>query len=75
MVLTELQPGGRAKILDIEKVNVLVKRRLLDLGVIEGTEISIKRILPFGGPFALEAGGQSIGIRRKEAKLIQVEVS
>ncbi|KSU84017.1 FeoA family protein [Fictibacillus enclensis] len=72
MVLTDIKAGGKAKITNTEHVNVLVRRRLLDLGIMEGTEISIKRILPFGGPFAVEAGGQWVGIRRSEAKLIQV---
>ncbi|MCK6255782.1 ferrous iron transport protein A [Fictibacillus sp. WQ 8-8] len=72
MVLTDIRAGGKAKIINTELVNTLVRRRLLDLGIMEGTEIIIKRILPFGGPFAVEAGGQWVGIRRSEAKMIQV---
>jgi ferrous iron transport protein A len=73
MFLTDIKLGSRAKITDTTHVTEMVRRRLLDLGIMEGTVISIKRILPFGGPFTLEASGQWIGIRRNEARMIQVE--
>ncbi|WCK55708.1 FeoA family protein [Aneurinibacillus sp. Ricciae_BoGa-3] len=73
MVLTDVKPGSKAKIIDTQLVSDMVRRRLIDLGIMEGSIISIKRMLPFGGPCALEASGQWIGIRRCEAKKIQVE--
>ncbi|WP_027416626.1 FeoA family protein [Aneurinibacillus terranovensis] len=73
MFLTDIKPGSKARILDTGSVSDMVRRRLIDLGIMEGSIINIKRILPFGGPFAIESGGQWIGIRRCEAKRIQVE--
>lgn len=73
MWLSEMKPGNKARITDITKVTETVRRRLLDLGIMEGTVVCMKRMLPFGGPCALEAGGQWIGIRRREAGMIQVE--
>ncbi|MBP1932109.1 FeoA family protein [Ammoniphilus resinae] len=73
MVLSEMKQGSIVKILNTDRVSEIVRRRLIDLGMMEGATIRIKRILPFGGPFAVEICGQWIGIRRCEAKSIEVE--
>jgi ferrous iron transport protein A len=74
MRLNEIAPGTKVKIIDTGHVTENVRRRLLDLGIMEGTVVCVKHALPLGGPLALEAGGQWIGIRRREAKAIRVEV-
>lgn len=72
-MLGELKEGEKGKITDLSRVSRLVQRRLLDLGFIEGSEICIKCMMPFGGPIMIESCGQSIGIRRKEAFRIELE--
>lgn len=67
-----LKAGDKGKIIDISHVGYLVQRRLLDLGITEGSEVSLKCVMPFGGPVMLESSGQCVGIRRKEAEQIQV---
>ncbi|MBL4955156.1 FeoA family protein [Neobacillus sp. OS1-32] len=64
--------GDKGKIVDLSHVSQLVQRRLLDLGITEGSEVCVKCVMPFGGPIMIESCGQCIGIRRKEA--IQMEV-
>ncbi|MNE47375.1 FeoA domain protein [compost metagenome] len=53
----------------------MLKRRLADLGVSEGSYVTIKRRCPLGGPIMLECCGQLLGIRKKEASQIEVEIS
>lgn len=72
-MVSKLKAGEKARIIDITKVDRLVQRRLLDLGFTEGSEISVKSTMPFGGPIMLESCGQSIGIRRHDANQIEVE--
>lgn len=67
-----LKAGEKGKIINISHVSHLVKRRLLDLGITEGSEVCVKCVMPFGGPIMIESCGQCVGIRRKEA--IQIEV-
>ena len=74
MFLADRRAGEKVRIADTSRMNELVKRRLLDFGIMEGSAIEVKRILPLGGPIAIEAGGQLIGIRRSDAKLMMVEV-
>lgn len=68
-----LKIGDKGKIKDLSRLDRLVKRRLLDLGISEGSEVCIKGIMPFGGPMMLESYGQCIGLRRREALQIEVE--
>lgn len=68
-----LKARGKGKIIDISHVGHLVQRRLLDLGITEGSEVCVKCIMPFGGPVMIESCGQCVGIRRKEAVQIEVE--
>ncbi|WP_075981556.1 FeoA family protein [Bacillus massilinigeriensis] len=72
-MLGQLNKGVKAKIKNISKIDALVRRRLLDLGITEGSEVCVKCIMPFGGPFMIESCGQCVGIRRKEANRIEVE--
>lgn len=73
-MLGELKVGEKGTIIDLSQADRLVRRRLLDLGITEGTEVCVKGIMPFGGPVMLESSGQSVGIRRREALQIEVEI-
>ncbi|MEC0368718.1 FeoA family protein [Paenibacillus chibensis] len=72
--LIHLQPGTAGSIYAIHKMNPILRRRLYDLGVHEGSIVSMKQRGPFGGPVTLECNGQLVGIRLKEAKEIEVSV-
>ncbi|WP_458414344.1 FeoA family protein [Schinkia sp. CFF1] len=73
MVLAELKQGEKARIQDFSKLSDLVRRRLIDMGIYEGVEVSLKCNMPFGGPYMIETFGQCVGIRRNEATTIRVE--
>ncbi|MCM3114399.1 ferrous iron transport protein A [Neobacillus sp. MER 74] len=68
-----LKVGDKGKIIDISLVGHLVQRRLLDLGITEGSEVCVKCVMPFGGPIMIESCGQCVGIRRREAVRMKVE--
>ena len=72
-MLGNLRKGEKGKIIDLSQVNRLVKRRLLDFGITEGSEVFVKNTMPFGGPLMLESNGQCVGIRKQEALRIEVE--
>lgn len=72
-VLTDVQSGCKARIVDISRLDERLRRRLSDLGLMEETVVCVKHVFPFGGPVAIETNGQWIGIRRREAGNIEVE--
>ena len=51
----------------------LVKRRILDLGLLPGLEIKVIRKAPLGDPIEIVAKGNPISIRKAEAEKIILE--
>lgn len=73
MILSDLKQDEKARVMDYSNVDKLIRLRFFQLGMKEDKEISMKRKLPFGGPFIIESCGQCISIRKEEAKKIQVK--
>lgn len=71
--LAQLITGAKAKITNAENAGNILFRRLIDFGVMEGAEVVLVKKLPFGGPVAIEYNGQLIGLRKADARLIEVE--
>ncbi|MFR0822298.1 MAG: FeoA family protein [Clostridia bacterium] len=72
IVTLEKMPVGReAKIYKIEAQGD-IKRRILDLGMIEGTKIRAVLRSPLGDPTAYEVRGSMISLRQEDANQIQV---
>lgn len=63
--------GREAKIYKIEAQGD-IKRRILDLGMIEGTKIRAVLRSPLGDPTAYEVRGSMISLRQEDANQIQV---
>lgn len=51
-----------------------VRRRLLELGLVPGTQVAVVRVSPLGDPLELEVRGSRLSIRKKEALALEVEV-
>jgi len=50
-----------------------VRRRLLELGLVPGTQVTVVGVSPLGDPLELEVRGSRLSIRKKEALAIEVE--
>ncbi len=51
-----------------------VARRLLEMGLLPGTRVTVVRAAPLGDPIELKLRGYSLSIRRAEALAIEVKV-
>mgnify|MGYP002645463436 CR=1 FL=1 len=51
--LEEVAPGERGVILQVGNENGPVKRRLVDMGLTPGTEVTVRKVAPFGDPVEL----------------------
>jgi len=72
MTLREVKVGDTAKIVRISGSGQ-VKRRVMDMGLTKGTEVSIRKIAPLGDPIELTVRGYELSIRKDEASAIEVE--
>ncbi len=48
------------------------RRRLMELGLVPGTEVVVAKIAPLGDPLELEARGCTLSIRAAEARAVTV---
>ena len=71
--LNELKPRDKGTIIRITEHGSL-KRRLLDMGIIPGSELEIIRVAPFGDPVEIIIKRYNLSLRKEEAKQILVEV-
>lgn len=72
--LSELKIGQVAVIKNINISNSNIKRHLLDMGLIKGTRVLIKKIAPMGDPIDIEIRGYELAVRKADLKQIEVEV-
>ena len=72
-LLSNLKPGQRGRILRITGPGSL-KMRLMEMGVVPGTTVEVKRVAPLGDPVEVEVKGYRMSLRREEAAIIEVEV-
>lgn len=70
--LNTLRPGGRAKVVSMS-VKGIARRRLQDIGIIDGTQIECVLISPAGDPAAYLIRGAVIALRAEESSRILVE--
>ena len=49
------------------------KRRIMDMGIVKGVEIFVRKVAPLGDPIELTVRGYELSIRKLEAEWIEVE--
>lgn len=72
--LSSLEVGESAKILRISpRLRGMERRRLLDLGIIPGTTVTVEFSSPGGDPLAYRIRGALIALRKDQTDLIDIE--
>ena len=71
MKLNELQIGSTATILSVGGEGAL-RQQFLDMGLIQGTEVTVVQYAPMGDPIELRLHGYELTIRLKDAKNIEI---
>ena len=71
--LSELEPQEKGRIIKVGGRRG-IRRRLLDMGVVAGSEVEVQRVAPLGDPVEIRVKGYDLALRLEEAASIQVEV-
>ncbi len=50
-----------------------IKRRIMDMGITKGVEITVRRTAPLGDPIELTVRGYELSLRKSDADMIEVE--
>lgn len=74
LTLNLINPGEHAKIKELQSTGRM-RRRLLDIGLIENTDVECLGRSPSGDPTAYLIRGAVIAIRSEDSQKIRVSVS
>lgn len=69
--VVDLKMGETAKVVKLNGEGP-VKRRIMDMGITKGTEITVRKVAPLGDPIELTVRGYELSIRKDEAARIEV---
>ncbi|MEZ4360640.1 MAG: FeoA family protein [Kofleriaceae bacterium] len=69
--LSEIPRGGTAIVEEIDGVRGF-RRRLLEMGLVPGTEVRVVNVAPLGDPLFIEVRGSQWSLRRDEASEIRI---
>ena len=73
MQLAQLNPGDRAKIIDVRLKDKRLRQELFARGLVRGQTLNIQQIAPFGDPILIDISGSLIALRKHEASYFIVE--
>ena len=70
--LKEMRPGERAVVLRIHGEGA-VKRRIMDMGIIRGVEILVRKVAPLGDPVEINVRNYELSLRKDDCAMIEVQ--
>ncbi|MBM4322366.1 MAG: DtxR family transcriptional regulator [Deltaproteobacteria bacterium] len=71
ITLGDLEPGEKGHVVKIRGPGRL-RKRLLDMGMIPGTEVQLKKVAPLGDPVDILIKGYHLSLRKEEAEGILI---
>lgn len=72
--VSEMRPGESGVVVNTRGEG-WTRKRLLDMGVTKSAPLTFKKSAPLGDPVEVVVRGYALSLRRKEAELVDVEVS
>ncbi len=70
--LKQIKIGKSAKVVKVHGEGAL-KRRIMDMGITKGVEISVRKVAPLGDPLEITVRGYELSLRKEDAEMIEVE--
>ncbi|MBI5464233.1 MAG: ferrous iron transport protein A [Ignavibacteriales bacterium] len=71
--LQTLRVGDCAVVRRVNSPNSNLRRRLLEMGLVTGSKISLVRFAPLGDPLEISLRGYRLSLRKEEASRVLVE--
>ena len=70
--LRQIKVGGSARVVKVHGERP-IRRRIMDMGITKGVEITVRRVAPLGDPMELTVRGYELSLRLADAENIEVE--
>lgn len=72
MTLDQVTPGMSVRVLKVGSKGPF-RRRIMDMGITPGVEVSVIKVAPLGDPMEVNVRGYSLSLRKDETREINVE--
>ncbi|WP_411991538.1 FeoA family protein [Agarivorans sp. DSG3-1] len=72
MSLDEIVAGQKAKVLSLQNLPRANRKKLMSLGILPNTTLTIVRRAPLGDPIQVSAAGINLALSNLQAKAIEV---
>ncbi len=73
-VLSDLLPGEKGIVKKVTGTS-MIKRRIVDMGVVAGAVIEVQKFAPLGDPMEVKVKGFNLSLRKNEAEMIEMETA
>ncbi|MDO4484485.1 MAG: ferrous iron transport protein A [Clostridia bacterium] len=50
-----------------------VKRRMMDMGITKGVQVTVRKVAPLGDPIEITVRGYELSLRKADADMVAVE--
>ena len=70
--LKELGIGETVKVVKLHGEGA-IKRRIMDMGITRGVEVTVRKVAPLGDPMEVTVRGYELSLRRADTEMIEVE--
>lgn len=72
MTLNDLKPGETCRVIKLHDTGQ-TRRRIMDMGITQGVEITVSKVAPLNDPIEMRIRGYHLSLRRSDCKGIEVE--
>jgi ferrous iron transport protein A len=69
--LKETAIGKTVKIVKVHGEGA-VRRRIMDMGITKGTEVTVRKVAPLGDPIEITVRGYELSLRKADAEMVEV---
>lgn len=70
--LREVPIGSTVKVVKIHGEGA-VRRRIMDMGLTKGVDVTVRKVAPLGDPIQLNVRSYELSIRKADAEMVEVE--
>lgn len=70
--LKDVATGDSAEVIKLHGEGA-VKRRIMDMGIVKGIEVTVRKVAPLGDPIEVNVRGYELSLRKEDAGRIEVK--
>lgn len=72
--MATLRDAGIGSTVTVKRLNGegAVKRRIMDMGITKGTEVTVRKVAPLGDPIEVTVRGYELSLRKADAEMVEV---